>query len=236
MSGASCVLVVSNIDLRTNVHLMKPSKFLKSSVRDFILNINNDYRYMKTGYYVSLHAEILGNRVIPSTENIVDAYRLPIMLVRASRAGVPTLPYLVTDSVKQIMAEFSFPVVIFAVNPFSFNGFKIAHNRSALYRAVKSLSMNYRYAVCAQPLYGEMANYKSFFGKCDVADKGNVDEISRKVYETFNIPICKLHIQHVDGEAYLCGFQMLKMEEISTSDLNVISSEIMEISEKGGFD
>lgn len=236
MSGASCVLVVSNIDLRTNVHLMKPSKFLKSSVRDFILNINNDYRYMKTGYYVSLHAEILGNKVIPSTENIVDAYRLPIMLVRASKAGVPTLPYLVTDSVKQIMAEFNFPVVIFAVNPFSFNGFKIAHNRSALYRAVKSLSMNYRYAVCAQPLYGEMANYKSFFGKCDVTDNKNVDEISRKVYETFNIPICKLHIQHVDGEAYLCGFQTLKMEEISHSDLNVISSEIIEISEKGGFD
>lgn len=96
--------------------------------------------------------------------------------------------------------------------------------------------MNYRYAVCAQPLYGEMANYKSFFGKCDVADKENVDEISRKVYKTFNIPVCKLHIQHVDGEAYLCGFQTLKMEEISHSDLNVISSEIMEISEKGGFD
>jgi hypothetical protein len=215
---------------------MKPSKFLKSSVRDFILNINNDYRYMKTGYYVSLHAEILGNRVIPSTENIVDAYRLPILLVRASKAGVPTLPYLVTDSVKQIMAEFTFPLVIFAVNPFSFKGFKIAQNRSALYRAVKSLSMNYRYAVCAQPLYGEMANYKSFFGKCDVADKENVDEISRKVYETFNIPVCKLHIQHVGGEAYLCGFQALEMEEISPSDLNVISSEIMEISEKGGFD
>ncbi|MGB9853909.1 MAG: RimK-like ATPgrasp N-terminal domain-containing protein [Candidatus Bathyarchaeales archaeon] len=236
MSGASCVLVVSNIGLRTNMHLMRPSKFLKSSVRDFILNINNDYRYMKTGYYVSLHAEILGNKVVPSTENIVDAYRLPILLVRASKAGVPTMPYLVTDSVKQIIAEFSFPLVVFAVNPFSFNGFKTAHNRSALYRAIKSLSMNYRYAVCAQPLHGEIASYKSFFGKSDAVDNENVNEISRKVYETFNIPVCKLHIQHVDGEAYLCGFQALEMEEISPSDLNMISSEIMEISEKGGFD
>lgn len=236
MSGASCVLVVSNIDLRINVHLMKPSKFLKSSVRDVILNINNDYRYMKTGYYVSLHAEILGNKVIPSTENIMDAYRLPILLVKASKSGVPTLPYLVTDSVKQIMTEFAFPVVVFAVNPFSFKGFKIAHNRSSLYRAVKSLSMNYRYAVCVQPLYGKMASYKVFFGKCDVDDGGIVDEISRKVYKTFNIPLCKLHIQHVGGEAYLCGFQALGMEEISPSDSKVISSEIMEISEKGGFD
>jgi hypothetical protein len=57
------VLVVSNIDLTTNVPVMKPSKFLEASIEDFTLNINNDYRYLKTGYYVSLHAEILGNPV-----------------------------------------------------------------------------------------------------------------------------------------------------------------------------
>jgi hypothetical protein len=228
------VLVVSNIDLRTNMHMMKPSEFLKSSVKDFILNVNNDYRYMKTGYYVSLHAEILGNKVVPSTENIVDAYRIPTLLLRASKAGIPTLSYLITDSVKRIMSEFSFPVVIFAVNPFSFNGFKIAHNRSSLYRAVKSLSMNYRYAVCAQPLSGEMASYKSFFGRCEVNNE-RVNEISRKVYETFNIPVCKLHIQHVGGEAYICGFQPLNLEEILPSDVDEISKMVSRFSEKGWF-
>ncbi|MCS7114149.1 MAG: RimK-like ATPgrasp N-terminal domain-containing protein [Nitrososphaerota archaeon] len=214
---------------------MKPLEFLKSSVRDTILNVNNDYRYMKTGYYVSLHAEILGNRVIPSTENIVDAYRLPILLVRASKAGIPTLPYLVTDSVKQIMSEFKFPVIVFPVNPFSFNTFKIAHNRSALYRAVKSLGMNYRYAVCVQPLLGEMAAYKSFFGKCTV-DSQSVNAISMNVYKIFNVPVNKLHIQHVNGEAYLCGLQPLDMEEILPSDLEMISLEISKFSEKGWFD
>lgn len=229
------MLVVSNIDLRAKIHKMKPSEFLKASVRDFILNVNNDYRYMKTGYYVSLHAEILGNKVIPSTENIIDAYRLPIMLVRASKAGVPTLPYFVTDSVKQIMSEVKFPLVVFPVNPFSFCSFKTAHNRSALYRAVKSLSMNYRYAVCVQPLHGEMTEYKCFFGKC-MAQNEKVNEISMKVYETFNIPVCKLHIQNVNGDTYLCGFQPLGIEEISTSDVGKISLEISKFSEKGGFD
>lgn len=228
------MLVVSNIDLKANVPMMKPLEFFKSSVRDFILNVNNDYRYMKTGYYVSLHAEILGNKAVPSTENIVDAYRLPIMLVRASKAGVPTMPYLVTDSVKHIMSEFKFPVIIFAVNPFSLNGFKTAQNRSALYRAVKSLSMNYRYAVCVQPFFGHLVECKSFFGKCMVDDEG-VNEISRKVYETFNIPVCKLHIQLVNGKAYLCGFKPLCMEEISPSDLHMISSGIREISEKASL-
>jgi hypothetical protein len=229
------VLVVSNIDLKTNAPITKPSVFLKSSVRDFILNVNNDYRYMKTGYYVSLHAEILGNKVVPTTENALDAYRLPVMLVRASKNGTPIMPYLVTDSVKQIMAEFSFPVVVFAVNPFSFNGFQTAKNRTALYRAVKSLSMNYRYAVCAQPLRGEMTSVKSFFGECATGDD-NVEAIVKKVYETFNLPVCKLHIQRFDGKAYLCGLQPLKAEELLPLDIDVISKMVSRFSGKGWFD
>ena len=86
------MLVVSNIDLTTDLPVMKPSTFLESFIKDFTLNLNNDYRYMKTGYYVSLHAEILGNTVIPSSENIIDSSRTPILLLRAARAGIPTLP------------------------------------------------------------------------------------------------------------------------------------------------
>jgi hypothetical protein len=232
-SGVTCVLVVSNIDLTTNLPTMKPSTFLGSSIKDFTLNINNDYRYLKTGYYVSLHAEILGNPVIPSSENIIDANRAPILLLRASKAGIPTLPYVVTDSVKQIISQFNFPVVVFAVNPFSYDGFKIAKNRSALYRAVKSFGINYKFAVCAQPLFGEMTSLKSIFGKC--SRTGVISEISRKVYEVFKIPICKLHVQRVKEKAYLYGVQPLRKEELLPADLKMVSEEISQISKNGDF-
>ena len=159
------VLVVSNIDLTTNSQVMKPATFLDSTIKEATLNINNEYRYLKTGYYVSMHAEILGNRVIPSCENIIDSSRTPILLLRAAKAGVPTLPFLVTDSVKKITNELGFPVIVFAVNPFIYDGYKVANNKSALYRAMKSLGMNYKFAVCAQPLKGELFAVKSFFGK-----------------------------------------------------------------------
>jgi hypothetical protein len=227
------VLVVSNIDLTTNLPVMKPSTFLGSSIKDFTLNINNDYRYLKTGYYVSLHAEILGNPVIPSSENIIDANRTPILLLKASKAGIPTLPCVVTDSVKQIISQFDFPVVVFAVNPFSYDGFKIAKNRSALYRAVKSLGINYKFAVCAQPLIGEMISFKSIFGKCAQAEV--VSEISRKVYEVFKIPICKLHVQCVEEKAYLCGVQPLRKEDLLPADLKMVSEEISQFPENGEF-
>ena len=225
------MLVVSNIDLTTDLHVMKPSTFLESFTKDFTLNLNNDYRYMKTGYYVSLHAEILGNTVIPSSENIIDSSRTPILLLRATRAGIPTLPSLVTDSVKKIITEFNFPVVIFAVNPFIYDGYKIANNKSALYRALKSLGMNYKFAVCAQPLRGEMLSFKSIFGKCDQDDE--VKRISEKVYELFKIPLCKLHVQKVGKKAYLCGLQPLRKDELSPHDMGTISREIALISEQG---
>ncbi|MEM3442420.1 MAG: RimK-like ATPgrasp N-terminal domain-containing protein [Candidatus Bathyarchaeia archaeon] len=221
------MLVVSNIDLPIDLPLMQPSAFLETSIKDFTLNINNDYRYLKIGYYVSLHAEILGNKVIPSSANIIDAYRTPIFLLRAMKAGIRTTPFLVTSSVKQIISELNFPVVVFAVNPFSYEGFRIAENRSALYRAVKSLSMNYKFAVCAQPLLGKMLTVKSIFGRS--ATEKDIGEIAKKVYQVFNIPLCNLHVQRVGKDAYLCGLQPLKQKEISANDLEVICKEIKRI-------
>ena len=226
------MLVVSNIDLTNNLRVMKPAKFLASTIKDATLNISNDYRYMKTGYYVSLHAEILGNQVIPSCEDIIDANRTPILLLRAARAKIPTVPFIVTDSVKKITTELGFPVVIYAVNPFIHEGYKTANNKTALYRAVKSLGMNYKFAVCAQPLKGEISSCKTFFGKCNEQDEA-VKAITEKVYSLFRIPICTLHIQKVDGKAYLSGLQPIGNEKLSPYDLRTISREASLLSKQG---
>jgi hypothetical protein len=226
------VLVVSNIDLTANLQVMKPASFLESTIKEPTLNISNEYRYMKAGYYVSMHAEILGNRVIPSCENIIDSSRTPLLLLRAAKAGVPTLPSLVTDSVKKIITELGFPVILFAVNPFIYDGFKIAQNKSALYRSMKSLGMNYKFAVCAQPLKGKLFTIKSFFGKVTNAEP-ETEAIAKKVFETFKIPVCKLHIQKTVDKAYLCGLQPVEKEELSERDLQTISKEVLLISEQG---
>jgi hypothetical protein len=225
------VLVVSNIDLTPKLHTVKPSQFLESKIKDNIININNDYRYMKTGYYVSLHAEILGNAVIPTSENILDTNRTPILLLRAAKAGIPTLPFIVTDSVKQIIAELGFPLVLFAVNPFIYDGYKTANNRSALYRALKSLGMNYKFTVCAQPLKGTMLSFNSIFGK--TTQDGEAKHISEQVYRIFQIPVCKLHIQLTEEKAFLCGFQPIKKEELTSCDLEMISKEALSFSNQG---
>jgi RimK-like ATPgrasp N-terminal domain len=226
------VLVVSNIDLTTNLQVIKPAAFLDSIIKEPTLNINNEYRYLKTGYYVSMHAEILGNHVIPSCENIIDSSRTPVFLLRAAKAGVPTLPFIVTDSAKKIINDLGFPVLIFAVNPFIYGGFKVANNKSALYRAMKSLGMNYKFAVCAQPLRGELCAINTYFGKT-VNQDPDTQKIVEKVYKTFRIPICKLYIQKTVDKAYLSGLQAVNKEELSEQDLKIISKEVSLISEQG---
>lgn len=226
------MLVVSSINLTDGLKTVRPSEFLDSSSKGFIVNINNEYRYLKTGYYVSLHAEILGNQVIPSSKNIIDTSRTPILLLLAAKAGIDTLPFIVTDCVKKIVSEIGLPAVVFAVNPFIYEGFEVANNKSGLYRALKSLGMNYKFDVCAMPLKGQMITVKSFFGKCQNTDQ-EVDAIAEKVYEFFKIPICKLHIQKVEGKAYLNGLQPLKQTELASSDLEVIAKEIQQFSLQG---
>jgi len=225
------VLVVSNLDLTSEILVMDPSVFLESSIKGATLNINTDYRYLKTGYYVSIHAEVLGNYVIPSSENIIDTSRIPILLLRAAKAGIPTLPLVVTDSVKKIASEFAFPVILFAVNPFVFGGYQTVTNRSSLYRAMKSLGMNYKFPVCAQPLRGKMSSFNSIFGKCE-EDK-QTREIAHNVYQLFGIPICKLHVQKVEEKSFLCGLQPLRKEELRSSDLRAISREVSLILKQG---
>jgi len=185
---------------------------------------------MKTGYYVSLHAEILGNQVIPSCENIIDSSRTPILLLRAARAGIPTLPCVVTDSVKKIANALGFPVVVYAVNPFIHEGYRTASNQTALYRAVKSLGMNYKFAVCAQPLKGEMHTLKAFFGKCEDPE---TQSLAENVYKLFQIPICRLHIQKIGSKAYLSGLQPIKKDELEPADVKKISKEVLLLSMQG---
>ena len=97
---------------------------------------------------------------------------------------------------------------------------------------MKSLGMNYKFAVCAQPLKGELLTIKSFFGKT-INQEPETQKIAEKIYAIFKIPVCKLHIQKSLDKAYLCGLQPVMKEELTREDLQQISKEVSLISEQG---
>lgn len=185
-----------------------PFTFLQSPVKGDVLNVSHDYRYQKMGYYVSMHAEMCGSRVTPRCSDILDTHRNPLLMIRAARAGIPCLPYTLVSKYERNMG---LPALCFAVNPYTCNSVTQVKSESKMLRTLKSLSMNNRYPVSVQPLVGEVIEAVQAFGETDVPEaKG----IARKFYDEFRIPIGKLILQIVDGEARLSHFEPALKKEV----------------------
>jgi hypothetical protein len=90
--------------------------------------------------------------------------------------------------------------------------------------------MNYKFAVCAQPLKGKIQTWKSFFGK---SDDPEVQPIAENVYRVFQIPICQLHIQKIGGKAYLSGLQPVEKNQLDAADVKKIAKEVFLLSMQG---
>jgi hypothetical protein len=76
---------------------------------------------------------------------------------------------------------------------------------------MKSLSVNHRYPVSVQPLVGDVREAVQVFGETDVPE---AKDIARKFYAEFRVPIGKLVIQVVDGEARLSHFEPAEKKEV----------------------
>ena len=185
-----------------------PFLFLRQAVYDSVLNINHDYRYLRMGYYVSAHAETFGVEVTPSCTEIMDAYRNPLLIEKARRHGLLTNGYRLVTKPKE---DLSVPVMLFAVNPFTYNSMKIVKSGSKLPGVIKKMSRDARFPVSLHPVTGEVLEMVQMFGESTVDE---TSEFTKKFYETFNIPICKLIVQIDDGDVILNHCEPAQKKEV----------------------
>jgi hypothetical protein len=174
-----------------------PNIFLRQPVHDSVFNINHDYRYLRMGYYVSAHAETYGVEVTPNCTEIMDAYRNPLLIEKARRNGIRTNEYRLITSAK---SEINAPAVLFAVNPFTNNSMKVVDSTSKLPEMIKRMSMGARFPVSLHPLTGEVLEIIQMFGE---STNEETSVFTKRFYEVFNIPICKLVVQIDDSGVVL---------------------------------
>ena len=229
------IVVVSDIRVSLpNVETIGARRFLGQSIKNqHVVNLSPDYRYMKMGYYVSLHAELMGDRVIPKCSDALDVYRPPILLLRASKAGIPVSQYIVTDSAEEVIARFDAPVMIFSLKPFPTYGFEVVRSKSILNGVMKRITMNRRYTVCVEPLLGKVVSLESIFGApinletmaiCD----GEIRNITERVYSGFSLPLFKAYLQMEGDHACLCGLDPVKkLRRLSADEAALIRKGIM---------
>ncbi len=200
-----------------------PLLFLRQSVHESVLNVNHDYRYLHMGYYVSAHAETYGVEVIPSCTEIMDAYRNPLLIEKAKRAGLPTRGYRLITKPKD---DLTTPVMLFAVNPFTNNSMKIVRSEARLPGIIKKMSMDARFPVSLHPVAGEVHEIIQMFGE---SSNDETQKFTQRFYEIFNIPICKLIVQIDDGNVILNHCEPALKKEVSW---DIVYDKVEEIKAK----
>jgi len=116
---------------------------------------------------------------------------------KAKRHGLRTSNYRLVTSLR---SEIDAPIVMFAVNPFTNNSMKVVYSGSKLPGMIKRMSMGARFPVSLHSLTGEVVEIIQMFGE---STNEETSEFTKKFYDVFNIPICKLVVQIDDGGVVL---------------------------------
>lgn len=159
------------------------------------LNAAGDYAYLERAYYASLDAELLGERVLPTPEESLDAYVVPILLDKARRGGIPVpQASLVTDRFPPP------PFFAWPVNPFSSRG-ELILDRATLDTRKGGLTYAGKYAVLCQRLPDDfrLDTARVVMGRCAIPEFA---ELAIACFRLLHLPVMKLRVI-VSAEAYL---------------------------------
>lgn len=200
-------------------HLNKEISEIYSDNDIFILS--SEYHYKTEPYYrIVLREAQNGYRITPSSNNVLDAYVVPICLTKAEMAGIPVLEWGVSDS------QCSFPSIIYGINYYSDSSkFEVAEDLKSLNMAIKKVTHGGKYPFCFQKLLSnyEIKTFTTLFGKNDTKNP-EVSELLKKIYEVFGIPVAKIILVYCEEKYYLSSISPIDCSRVPSDEEGVFKA------------
>ncbi len=196
---------------------LEPGRFgsdagaVTGAVRADVANLAGDYTYLTSGYYVSLDAELAGLKVLPTTAEALDAYVVPIAMLKARLAGIPVPEHLiVTDRFPPP------PMLAYPINPFSSKGELILDNETLEARR-KGLTYTGKYAVLAQLLPSDQRIdvVRLVMGKATLPE---YQAFGERLFEIFRLPLMRVRVIVTPREYLLSAIEPLPFGELSDEE------------------
>jgi hypothetical protein len=179
-------------------------------------NLHGDYSYLLSGYYDSLDAELDGLNVIPTTQDALDAYVVPIAMEKAKAEELYIPEYeIITD---KFLAP---PIMAYPVNPFFSKG-ELITDAAALEERRNALSMTGKYAVLCQRLKGD---YRVDVLRCVMGQCLNepYEEFAAEVFRIFRIPLMRVRVIVVSKEYQLSAIEPLLYEDLTLNEKKLLN-------------
>jgi hypothetical protein len=192
-----------------------PAAWDLDPTRPVIANLVGDYTYLTDGYYRSLDVEQAGEQVAPTAAECLDAYVVPIALVKAERAGlgVPR-SQLVTD---RFLAP---PIMAYPVNPFSSRG-ELLPDAATIELRRKGLTYTGKYAVLCQALPDDFRIdvVRVVLGRTAIPE---YEAFAYEMWRVFRLPLMKVRVIVVRDAYLLSGIEPLPLRQLTADERAVV--------------
>ncbi len=186
----------------------------KKNDKDFCLNLFGDYTYLTEGYYISLDAELENIKVLPTTEEALDAYVIPLAMEKAKLHSIPIPNYeIVTEKIVP-------PVLAYPINPYTLK-FEIVNENDDLKKKFNTVTMSGKYPSLCQKLPEDyrIDVVRSIVGKTLVSE---YDRFIKMIYETFRLPLMKIRVIVTPSNYLLSAIEPLLLEELTLKEKKII--------------
>lgn len=177
---------------------------------DTFFNMYGDYTYLTEGYYESLDTELKGLKILPTTEEAIDAYVVPLAMEKAKLNHISTPEYeIVTDKINP-------PVIAYPINPYT-SKFEIVTENDDLRKKLNAVTMSGKFATLCQRLSEDyrIDIVRSVLGQTLVIE---YEEFAKKIFNVYRIPLMKIRVIVTHSEYLLSAIEPLLFDELTLKE------------------
>ncbi|HZD44251.1 MAG TPA: RimK-like ATPgrasp N-terminal domain-containing protein, partial [Methanomicrobiales archaeon] len=167
-------------------------------------------------------SEVLGTPLSPSSSETVEAYVVPVCLMKAKRAGIRACEWEISYSYVPV------PSIVYGIHYYSDpSEYTIVNSLEASAEVVKITTHNFKYPFCYQPIphTSAVVSAVAIFGKTTYPDEKMAD-LASQVFEVFRIPLVTIIAVCRDGEYYLSSLAPIRFSKLTKEELSLLSEHV----------
>lgn len=184
--------------------------------------VAEDYYYKSETYYRILYGELKGERVVPSSRELLEAFVVPICLEKARKSDIPVCRWEIS------YGYIKMPAIAYSLNYFADPAeYSILRDEWIAKQVIRHITNSGKYPFCYQPISeeAELHTVVSIFGEIQQGDP-DVREMADAIYRVFRIPIMNIVLVK-EGERYqLSSLSPVKYSKLTREERRLLKRKI----------
>ena len=184
--------------------------------------VSESYFYKTLTYYTILRHELEGRTVFPASRTVLDASVVPVCLEKARLAGIPVCEWGISQGFTPL------PTILYGLNYYATaSEYRVVSDSDEAKEAVRHITNKGKYPFCYQPLEEGAAiqTCTSVFGRAPAAGR-EVEEIARRVYELYSLPLVNLVMVHDTRGYRLSSLSAARYSHMTPEERALLSAYI----------